>query len=339
MIGRWRRTVQRMWAPEGGLPLAAFRVLVAVAVLSTVGSAVTHDLIDMVFVDDDFGGYRNLGRGPWLVAWLGGPTPSVVWGLVLGALVSGVALLAGLGGRVTAFLALQVFMALTDLNGHAGGSYDELIKNALWLCVLTPTTATLSADAWILRGRPWRGRPVPAWARAVIVFQIVLVYWTTGLQKVSAYWTPGGDLSALYYILQQPSWQRFDLSFLAWLFPLTQLATFVTWLWEVTAPLWLLALHYRATRIRPGRLRALSNSLDLRTVYVAVGLFFHAALLVTLEVGPFPLISLAFYPCFWTHEELATMARRAGRALGLTGRSGPGGAPSASPGPPVGTRA
>ena len=32
----------------------------------------------------------------------------------------------------------------------------------------------------------------------------LLVYWTTGVQKVSAYWVPGGDFSALYFIGSNP---------------------------------------------------------------------------------------------------------------------------------------
>lgn len=318
MIRFWTGIVARLWAPEGGLPLGLFRMALALTVLVAIGSVVTHDLVEVLWVDRDFGGYRDLGRGPWLVEALGGPTPAVVWGLTWAGLALGGLLLAGLGGRVTAFLTLQVFLALTDLNGHAGGSYDELIKNGLWLCVLAPTTATASVDAWLLRGHPLRGRPVPAWGRVLIAFQLVLVYWTTGLQKVSAYWVPGGDFSALYYILQQPSWQLTDLSLFAYVFPLTQVGTAVTWLWEVTAPLWLLALFYRGTRTRGGRLRRWFNALDVRTLYAGVGLFFHTALLLTLDVGPFPLASLAFYFAFWSPDELSTLLRRAGDRVGLT---------------------
>lgn len=321
MIGRWTRFVAWLWAPEGGLPLALFRILVAVAVLVNVLSVVNHDLVDLVWVSKEYGGYRHLS-GSWLVKYLGGPTPRVVWSLVWSTLGLGVLMLLGLGGRLTAFLTLQLFMGLADINGHAGGSYDELTKNALWLCVLAPTTANLSADAWIFRGHPLAGRPVPAWGRALIAFQIVLVYWTTGLQKVSAFWVPGGDLSALYYILQQPSWQRYDLSFFAWLYPLTQAATFFTWLWEVTAPLWLVGLWMMGRE----RWRQVWRTVGrwLRTGYAAIGLFFHAALLVTLEVGPFPLISLAFYPAFFSEDELVRLWRG---AVGRFQRSGEAAAP------------
>lgn len=323
MIGAWSRIVARMTAPEDPLPLALFRIGVALAVLVSVGSVVSHDLVGVLWLDADAGGYRALGRGPWLIRWLGGPTPEIVWPLVWTSLASATLLLIGAGGRVTAFVSLQTLMAVVDINGHAGGSYDELTKNALWLLVLAPSTATWSVDAWVLRGSPFRGRPVPAWARVLPVVQIVLVYWTTGLQKVSAYWVPGGDLSALYYILQQPSWQRWDLSIFAYVYPLTQLATGVTWLWEVTSPLWLLALWYRATRERSGWVRAWFNAWDVRTIYAVVGVIMHAALTVTLDVGPFPVISLAFYPLFWTGAELRTLPRGLRRASTTAGATVP----------------
>lgn len=303
MIGVWNRLVAWATAPADPLPLAIFRVGVALGVLTTVGSVVTAGLVEVLWVDVDYGGYRALGRQHWLVDALGGATPDVMWGLVGASLVGAVLMVLGLGGRLTALFTLQVTQALVDANSHAGGSYDQLLTNALWLCVLTPTTATASLDAWIGRGHALSSRAVHAWCRVLVVYQIILVYWSTGVQKVSAYWTPGGDFSALYYILQQPSWQRYPMTWLAWVFPLTQVATAVTWAWEVTVPLWLLAIYFQATRERPGRLRAAFNAWDVRSIYAVIGLLFHAVLLATLDVGPFPIISLAFYACLWRGEE------------------------------------
>ena len=298
------------WAfrPEGAEPLALFRILVGLAIAVSIGSVLTDGVVEVLWVDVAHGGYRTFERVPWLVEQLGGPTLPVMTGLTVATVVASLVLMAGLGGRLTAFLLLQLYMAV-DINTHAGGSYDLLIKNALWLCVLTPTTATWSLDAWILRGRPWRGRPVPAWARGLIVFQLILMYWTTGLQKLSAHWTPGGEFDALYYILQQPSWQLYDLSFFAWLYPLTQVGTAVTWVWEVTAPVWLLALIYRGTREKGGWLRATFNAWDVRTIYALVGIVFHGALVLTMNVGSFPMISLAFYVCLWDADEWRSMGR------------------------------
>lgn len=310
MIRGWTRLVAAATRAEDPLPVAIFRMLVALGAIATVGSVVAAGLVEVLWVDLAHGGYRELGRQHWLVDALGGSTPTVIWALVAASLVSSALLFVGAGGRVTALVALQTTQALCDANNHAGGSYDQLLSNALWLCVLAPTTATWSIDAWLLRGRPWLGRSVPAWARWLPAYQLILVYWSTGIQKVSAHWTPGGDFSALYYILQQPTWQLRPMTWLAWIYPVTQVATAVTWVWEVTAPLWLLALYFQATRERPGFVRAWFNAWDVRTIYAVIGLGFHAALLLTMNVGPFPIISLAYYACLWRGAEWRALLRR-----------------------------
>ena len=289
---------------ESGTVLALFRALLGLCVLWTVFTVVRVDLVDVLWVHEDYGGYRGLPESFWLVHLLGGPTPSVMWGLTWASMGFGALMVLGLGGRLTVFAALQTFMAVSDINGHAGGSYDELLTNGLWVLVLAPSTHTLSIDCWMQRGRFWTELPVVAWPRYLLVYQIVLVYWTTGLQKVSTYWVPGGDFSALYYILQQPSWHRFDMSWVAWVFPLSQAATALTWCWEVLAPIWLLAMWFRYTRERPGRVRRWFNRWDVRTWYALIGLSFHIVLTILMDVGPFSLISVCFYICFWHPEEI-----------------------------------
>lgn len=313
----WGWWVGKIAATESATSLALFRIGIGLGVLLTVGSPAWRGLVPILWTDAEYGGYRTLGHGPWLVAWLGGPTPTVVWSLVAGALVAGALLTIGVGGRVTALVALVLCTNVLGINGHAGGSYDQLLDNGLWLAVLAGGHQTLSLSARIRTGR-WHqpdrlGAIAPAWPRWLIGWQLVLMYCTTGLQKVSAYWVPGGDASALYYILQQPEWHRRDMSALAYVFPLTQVATTVTWFWEVSAPVWLLATWYAATADRPGRLRAWSNRLHLRWVYAGIGVVMHLAIWVTMEVGPFTPLSLAFYVAMvhpWEWDRLfARLAR------------------------------
>lgn len=306
MIARWQAWIHRA---EGGAPLALFRCVLALTLVWAVGEVMFTGALDLIWVDVNHGGYRRFANPHALVDWLGGASPAVMWGLAWTVIGLSIGLFLGIGGRMTPLLLLITFSAV-DINSHAGGSYDLMIKNALWLAVLCPTTATWSIDAWMLRGSPWTGRPVPAWARAIILFQLILIYWTTGVQKVSAHWVPGGDLMALYYILQQPSWQITDMSWLARWVPLTQFATFTTWLWEVTTPLWLVAHYCRGTAERGGWLRRQIIRLEVRTWYVVVGLAFHLVLLLTMNVGPFPWISLAYYMVCYSEDELRTTARR-----------------------------
>jgi hypothetical protein len=147
-----------------------------------------------------------------------------------------------------------------------------------------------------------------AWPRWVGVGQIVVVYWSTGLQKLSAGWIPGGPMDALWYILQQPTWHRVDMHWLAPLYPFTQAATMVTWLFEQAAPLLLLALWYRRTRLRGGWLRAQFNRVDARAWYLGLGVLLHASIELTLEVGPFSFAMLSLYPLAFHADEWTRLA-------------------------------
>lgn len=303
----YRRWVEATSATEAGTSLALFRIALGLCVLWTLGSVVGSDTVDLLWVDSAHGGMKRLS-GTWLVDALGGPVPSVVHGLVAAGMVCGLALVVGIGGRLTALLALVVVRAVTGLNTEAAGSYDLLLANALWLAVLGDTTATLSVDARLRTGRWTSARPVGMWARYLVAFQLVVMYASTGWQKLSAYWTPGGDFSALYWILQQPGWQRIDMTWTAWVFPVTQLATAVTWVWEVTAPVLLLAVW--AHDAPEGRIRRALVRWRVRDVYVVVGLVLHVSLLVLMNVGPFGPLSMALYPALYAPDAFHRGFRR-----------------------------
>lgn len=313
----WARWVAFTSRTEAGTSLALFRLAVGLCVALNVWMVVRADLIDVLWVDEAYGGMSAI-EGNWLVQALGGPTPAVMHALTWLTLGCGLLLAAGLGGRVMAFVVLQLTMATTDVNGLAGGSYDELLQNALWLCVLGDTTATLSVDCRLRTGAWTSDRPVGLWARYLIVFQLVLMYASTGSQKLSAYWTPGGDFSALYYILQQPGWQRFDMRWLAdpWMFRLTQLGTAVSWFWEVSAPVWFLAFHASATPGALGRFGAWCVRWRVVEVYAVLGVIFHVTVAALMDVGPFTPITLAFYVALVGPEGwAAVVARRLGMRI------------------------
>jgi hypothetical protein len=305
MIALWSKMIVRppsavqfvdaVAATESATSLALFRIAIGLGSLLTFGSVVANGLVPVLWTGSASGGYRELGRGPWLVAYLGGPVPHVVWPLIGVVLGGSLLLTLGIGGRAVALVTALVATNILGINGDAGGSYDELLTNALWLLVLGRPGATLSVSARWRTGLWWPEVQVAAFPRWLAAYQLILMYTTTGLQKVSAYWVPGGDASALYYILQQPEWHRADMSWLAPLFPLTQLATTVTWCWEVSAPVWLLAVALAAHPERPGVLRAWFSRWRVREVYVLAGILMHAVIWATMEVGPFTPLSLAFY--------------------------------------------
>ncbi|MCH9681349.1 MAG: HTTM domain-containing protein [Deltaproteobacteria bacterium] len=308
----WLRWVDRIGRRESGEALALFRIGSGAAVVASVLSVVMAGLVRPIWIDAAHGGILPL-TGGWLVQALGGATPSVVWGLVVVTLLAGVTLTLGIAGRVSALVAAQGMLALTSLDTDTRCSYDPLLVNSLWLLVLADSTATLSVQCRRRHGRWMDARLVAAWPRYLIIVQLVVLYTATGLHKISLSWTPGGGFSALYYILQQPSWQHGDMTWLAHVYPVTQVGTAVTWIWELTWPLVLLALYVRSTAERGGRARRWFDRLRLRTVYAVIGLGIHLTIPLVMVVGPFSLVTLAYYPCLFRAEELRAMGRGCAR--------------------------
>ncbi|MEO0601560.1 MAG: hypothetical protein AAF211_08995, partial [Myxococcota bacterium] len=120
MIATWNRFVGWIGEEEGATSLALFRIGIGLSVLYTVGDMVRLGLVDVLWIDEAFGGMSALGSGAWLVRWFGGPSPTVVWSFVGVSLLSGLAMTVGFGGRLTALLALLTTTNLGDLNGMAG---------------------------------------------------------------------------------------------------------------------------------------------------------------------------------------------------------------------------
>jgi hypothetical protein len=307
----WRGWVDLLARRERGTSLAAFRIAVAGVILYSLLSVGLHGLVPVLWIDTNHGGFAEVGRIAGVARLLGETTPGVVWTLYTVALVSATAMLAGVGGRIPIALVALSYTPVATINSEAYGGYDLMIGNAVWMLLLGDATATMSVDCRRRTGAWTSDALVSAWPRYVLVFQLVTIYTSTGLHKLSADWVPGGTHAALYWVFQDPTWNRFDLRELsAQFYPLTQIGTALTWWWEVTTWSLLLVYWYRYTADRPGRVRALFNRVDLRKPWAAIGVGVHIGILVLLNVGPFSFISLAYYLCLWTPDEL-------GRGKGL----------------------
>ena len=203
--------------------------------------------------------------------------------------------------------------------------------------MLADSSATHSLRCRLRTGSWTDQQRVAAWPRYLVIVQLVVLYTGTGLHKISIHWTPAGGFSALYYILQQPSWQRGDMTWLASVYPLTQLATAITWGWELTWPVVLLALWSRTTADRGGRVRGFINRIPIRAAYVSIGLVMHGMITVLMVVGPFSWVTLAYYPCLFRPHELQRGWRRATGRLTRRSRTGTTPQPSASDAGPTPT--
>lgn len=296
MNNPWPRWVALLDRREAATSLAMCRIVVGYTVAWHLVQMGLTGVAAAVWVDEKFGGLRTVDL-TWLEPF-GGATPLNVRLLLLLGIASAASLMVGLFTRIASVLAWLSFRILCGLNNHTSGSSDDVLVGVLFILMFSGCGGALSVDR---RGQP--PAEVPVWPRYVLVGQLVLIYWTTGLQKVSAAWLPFGELDALWYIYQQPTWPRISMDFLAPVFWLTQLGTLVTWCFENAAPLLLLAFWYRSTSDRPGRLRALFNRIDFRSRYLSVGLLLHLGIFLTLEVGPFLGGMLSLYACCFTPHE------------------------------------
>jgi hypothetical protein len=302
---------------ESPTVLALVRILLASVVLVDLLMLGAHGVATWLWAPIEAGGisissqgdvpafYRlfSASRSPAILLWVGLTTSALAVGL--GCFTRGAALV---------FVCLSAQAAL--INGPADRAIDKAIRIVMLILVLSPAGQVWSVDAKRKTGS-FRGAPglAPAWARYLILGQLVLIYCGAGLSKGGTHWYPWGGYNALYLILQDPIFAAGDFRWLAQPIPYftTQVATASTHLWELAAPLVLVAAHYQRTRDRPGRVRRLFNRLSVRNWYVAVGVLFHLSLALTLRLGIFPFAMLACFPAFFRPDELERALARARR--------------------------
>lgn len=320
MIGWWVGLWDRREHPGA---LAAVRILIAAVVLADLLLAARLELVVGIWGDVSVGGIANVaGRDqpPEVYRWFGAAT-STAWGVWGVAVASAVALLLGLGARGASLVLCLTLAQLALILPAADRGIDMLLRNVLLVLVFARSDATASLWARIRTGRVFGvvGGPVPSWPRLLLIVQLVVLYWGAGAAKVASTWTPFGDYAALYIAMRDPHFARLPAEAVTALYPLSQILTATTWLWEWAAPLLLLAYHYRGTRCRPGRLRATFNRLGFVELYLLLGLVFHLGTHLTLRLGIFPFAVLALYPAAFHPDEWGRWLRPLRSRLRLGG--------------------
>jgi hypothetical protein len=315
--------------------LALLRIGVGSILLVDFGRAAWLGVVPRLWGPDETGGLgaNVASRDPSLLLYdllpYSADTAWLAYGVLITALVC---FTLGFGTRVVGLVALLAYAALAKVLPLGDRGIDLMMRNVLLILTLSQSHARWSLDARIRTGS-WLGdgQDVPAWPRHLLILQLVVMYFLAGVQKTALAWTPFGGYSALYLVLQDPHIARFDMSWLdGWAYPLTQVATATTHIFEWTAPLMLLAYHYRDTRDRPGRLRAWCNRWSPHQAWIAVGVLLHLGIWMTMDIGIFPWAMLLLYPAWFHPDELA---RAWTRLRGL--RAAPAdGLPQAEPAPP-----
>ena len=286
---------------ESGFSIAMVRISIGFTLLFTCVSPYTDEVWYAIWVDQSMGGIRSYNTVPWLLELLGGATPTAIQTLLWLGILSATGLIVGFASRLSALIGMIVMNTIAWHNPLATGGHDDLIANALWLLIFVNNDCTHSLACKIKTGHWTSTIQVYSIVRKLLLAQLIIMYASTGWQKVSAHWVPFGDLDALWYILQQPTWAWRDHQFLAEWFWLTQAGTLGTWLFEVCAPvMWIFMLWERTdvrTWYRPEWSIHLVRTIRPRVLFACVGIPMHIGILLTMDVGPFSYAALSYY---WT---------------------------------------
>lgn len=293
---------------EPPLVLALIRIAIALVMLVDLAAIGWHGVATWLWAPLEAGGILgwDAADAPLFYRLLP-PTAGSAQLLWLGLVLSMLCVGAGFCTRGAALGYVWLSAQAALINGPADRAIDRAIRIMMLILVLSPAGKVWSIDAKRKTGG-FRGSldPAPAWPRYLILGQLVLIYFGAGLAKGGTYWYPWGGYRALYLTLQDPILAAADFHWLAQplLFRMTQAATALTHLWELSAPLVLLAAYYRRTRERPGWLRRIFVRVPVRNLYVALGVAFHLTLALSLRLGIFPFAMLACFPAFFRPEEL-----------------------------------
>lgn len=301
----------RMWDHrEDPLVLAIVRVLVAAVLLYDFLWIAHLGLVEALFAPAQAGGLPDvLARDPVPEIYRWFPpdvdTARAAWGVAVGALLCfGAGFLTPVAGVV--FVAVSAQLAQVLPLGDRG--IDTLLRNVVLILSMSACGRRFGVDALLFGAR----REAPAWPRHLLVLQVAVMYFCAGVQKTALSWGPLGGFSALFLILQDPAVAGWRFGWLSRFYPLTQLATAATMVFEWSACLVPLVYGYRATRTSPGRLRAWFNAARPMRVWVAIGVALHLGIAATMSLGIFPWAMLSLYPSFVHPDELKRALRRPG---------------------------
>ena len=221
------------------------------------------------------------------------------------AVVALVAIVLGAATRVACLAFVFAASQLSALTPNSESGLDMLARVVFVVLALSRCNARWSIDAMLAR-RLGRTVPdeIPAWPRYLLLFQLVWMYFSGGQNKSSDVWGPMGGFTALANALTEPHAARFDPAWVGVIYPLTRVATALTMVFELGAPLYLLAYYYAATADRAGKLRAWFNRWRVRWIWIGLGISFELGIAFGLRLGVFPWGMLAIYPVLLRPGEL-----------------------------------
>ena len=194
----------------------------------------------------------------------------------------------GVGSQVTVPLAFAVsFMQLSWNRLPLSGAY-QVHLSLLFCLAFAECGGVWSIDAWWRRRRGRVHEQLAAiWPLRLLRFQVCLIYFITGWWKLqNVHWRDG---SALQYVLSNTQFRRFPIDPPLWAAEFLTLSTYLTLCWELLFPL--LVLH-RTTR----------------AIALVIGVMLHVGMLLTMELGTFPIVMMVSYLAFLEPDTVPRVA-------------------------------
>lgn len=267
---------ERFWFAEVSPHIyAVLRIalgLVGTLVLVRLADPTFWDATSGLMPDATFGTFKALLRAR-------GMGPLVGWGLYGFCLASFVAMTVGLNSALTVPLALVAQLLQQAWNPLPLSGAHSALQSMLFCLMWADTGSVWSFDAWLARRRGAVGasRLTSIAPLRLLRFQIALIYFSTGLWKLSdPAWRDG---SAVHYALSSNIFHRFPQQLPPSFDWLTVSATYLTLGWELGFAFLLL---WRPTRI----------------LAIALGIAMHLGMLAALEIGPFHFVMMTSYLAF-----------------------------------------
>jgi hypothetical protein len=296
---------------EPATSLAIARILVGVAIAGDMLPAVQQGLAEALFVPLPIG--MGTGRSPF-PGFLPAPTaeqPEVAAFYFALVIVPALTFALGAFHRASGIFLTLGLINLARFNPY-GDAIDTLYRIAVPILTMSRADARYSIDAWV-RKKLGKTLPsdVPAWPRYLMVLQLVWMYFSAAHGRSGAAWWPHGGFAAIGDVTGDPHFARFRPGSLASVYPLTQVATAISMLFEMSAPLMLLWTALRTEG--GGSFGAFSRRLHLRWVWLAIGSSLHLGIALTMKLGMFPFGVLALYPLFVHPDEFLALFRALAR--------------------------
>ncbi len=300
----WRAWVALWDRRESPTALAMVRILVSACVVADTSHTLARGLVTPLY---STAGYANVYDG-WSRVLGADPGP-LLFAIVFGAAI---AMMLGVATRVACVVFAIAGAQLAYIAPDADRGIDMIVRIVALILALSGSHARWSVDALVVRalGRPMPDQ-VPAWPRYLLVLQLLWIYFSGGINKSAAEWGPLGGFRALENIVADPNIARLPAGWITPITPLAKIATAATMVFELGAPLYVLAYYFADTRVdNPGRLRRAFVWARVRWIWLALGASFHVGIAITLRLGIFPYAMLAMYPALLRPAEIAALLQR-----------------------------